>query len=280
MADDYTIRIHAGDLADIIRAAADARADLETCIRDATEAQAEFQKELDNAHKIYRSLRQSVCEALQLPVGVGHLSDDELVSWVKIAREDAGDIMAEPGPLNGPPVKQDVDPAWLDAAQQRVGEQLTADPDVKHAHDAQRQFRERGYVLGCAVHGAHPHDGHDCEVCTMCHPVDVDGTPTESMPAVEEPEPPAGYQIWRVFTRGDDCPAREELDLVINRSGDVMRVFTEGMPQGEGTVLRQDGSNVSWSEQLHMNGTLWEIVFQGDPADVEQAGPETAADNG
>jgi hypothetical protein len=299
MADDYTIRVDAGDLADIIGDRQAARADLETCIRDATEAQAQFQKELDNAHQIYRSLRQRICEALQLPVAVGHLSDDDLVSWVTIARSEAGDIAADPARLpvepvrlqrgsgdpwtpparvvplgepfagfpevsgqDGPPAKQDMDPAWLDTAQQRVGEQLADDgPPIKLDVDVTslRRFQHMAQEQA---------DREDAEQAAGRD----DGPPTESMPPVEQPpEAPADYRIGRVFTRGDTCPGQEDLDLVINRSGDVMRVFTEGTPAG--IVLRQDGSDLAWSEQLHMNGTLWEIVHVGEQSSVAEQTP-------
>ncbi len=107
-----------------------------------------------------------------------------------------------------------------------------------------------------------------------------DGPPTESMPPIQEPPiVPDGYAIGRVFHRGDACPDQDDLDLVINRSGDVMRVFTE---ETAGTLLRQDGSSVDWPEQLHMNGTLWEVVYPGDtdPVEQAQAAPESAADHG
>lgn len=87
------------------------------------------------------------------------------------------------------------------------------------------------------------------------------GPPTESMPPVEEPPAvPDGYVLGRVFTRGDACLGREELDMVVNRLGEVMRVFTEGMNEGNGVVLHPDGREFEWADQLHMNGTLWEIV--------------------
>lgn len=102
-----------------------------------------------------------------------------------------------------------------------------------------------------------------------------EGPSTESMQPVEQPPTtPDGYTIGRVFTRGDQCPGQESLDLVINRSGDVMRVFTEGCPEGEGVVVRRDGSEATWEEQLHMNGTLWELVC----LPIEQAGEQVPSE--
>lgn len=129
-----------------------------------------------------------------------------------------------------------------------------------------------GESIGDRVCDAEVVDGH-------CPEHGEVGPPTESMPPVEEPPAvPNGYGIGRVFHRGDACPEHDQLDLVANRSGDVMRVFSDD--DGEGaSVMRQDGSSVSWADQLHMNGTLWEIVYLGE-GDEQAAGQDSGQVSG
>jgi hypothetical protein len=287
--DDYTIRVDAGDLADIIADRQAARADLETCIRDATEAQAQFQQELDNAHKIYRSLRQHVCEALQLNVGVGHLSDDELVDWVRIARTEAGDITADPQdkavtqlvrdqlltpevaeqlrqPVSGkipltdpwtpvpadegvPPINLEVDVTYL-----RQFQRMAAEQQAEQATWEAEQLQKAIPYAMMVERDERPDDN-------PALPVD-DGPPTENMPAVEQPPTaPDVFAIGRVFTRGDSFPAGVEgWRGITTRSGDIWELlkFVEGMAVfycGPLDLTR------TWDELLHMHGTAWELVM-------------------
>jgi hypothetical protein len=230
MADDYTIRVDAGDLADIIGDRQAARADLETCIQDATEAQAQFQQELDHAHQIYRSLRQRICEALQLPVAVGHLSDDNLVSWVTIARSEAGDIAAEPTrqPVELVRLQRGSDDPWTPPEQDGP---LT-DADTEHAHDAQRRHRQHGYVLGCAVHGAHPHSEHYCDVCTLCRPVKQDVDPAWLDTAQQR----VGEQL-----ADDSPPIKLEVDVTSLRQFQRMAQEQTDREDAEQAAGRDDG---------------------------------------
>jgi hypothetical protein len=339
MADDYTIRVDAGDLADIIADRQSARADYETCVRDATEAASQWREEIGELLTQFNQFRRAVQEATGLDQPE-LLHDDELINRVRARKGNVLTLRDASVEIGGTfagyrdVTAERAQPVWL---QRGSDDPWTApeqdgpltDADIEHAHDAQRRHRQHGYVLGCAVHGAHPHSEHYCDVCTLCRPVkqDVDpawldtaqqrvgeqladdsppiklevdvtslrqfqrmaqeqtdredaeqaagrddGPPTEAMPAVEEPpQAPADYRIGRVFTRGDTYTVRDAPDLVINRLGDVMRVFADD-ESGSDIVLRQDGSSVTWSEQLHMNGTLWEIVHVGEqPSVAEQA---------
>jgi hypothetical protein len=388
------IRIHADDLAGIIRAGTDASADLETCIRDATEAAKQWREELTELLGQFNDFRRAVQEATGLDQRE-LLHDDELVGRVckaarrpfsnvlggpdataeramtrptmtttvpgpwapgdliehtgshggiyvaKLIEPDAADwwnaivvevvrspedtagvfveqsirlmengtgnnrrIWAAPVALpagatvvppgqsaaiaailsdeqDGPPIKLDVDVTLLRQAQLMAMDQAQREMQWDLEQQAKAAARDDGppegdhrtdaitYAKMIEREKATLADGTQARFFSDERP--DDGPPTESMPPVQDPpQAPAGYQIGRVFTRGDTCPA--ELDMVVNRSGDVMRVFAE---TGAWCVLRQDATVVSWSEQLHINGLLWELVPVGEHA----AEPETAADH-
>jgi hypothetical protein len=266
MADDYTIRVDAGDLADIIGDRQAARADLETCIRDATEGAVQRDETIHELLSQFNGFRRAVQEALGFDQPE-LLHDNELVKLIQDANERArvvqlrqsgpftraytaaGYSVPEPQPVEprstvvpmyedfqrtefaeqhdadetafpeageqgGPPVKQDVDSAWMDTAQQRVGEQLADD-----------------------------------------------GPPTENMPAVEEPPAvPDPFVIGRVFIRGDSFPdGVEGWWGVITRTGDIWELlkFNGGMAVLYCAPLDK---MYTWAELTHMHGTLWEMV--------------------
>jgi hypothetical protein len=268
MADDYTIRVDAGDLADIIADRQSARADLETFVRDAKEGAEQWRDELAELLSQFNGFRRAVQEATGLDQPE-LLHDDELIDRIRTAvrrpfsvfnidratvsdatpslspdaleRVDAlpevsveikgvfaGAEFLYPWTAPGqavPPVKQDVDPAWLDTAQQRVGEQLADD-----------------------------------------------GPPTESMPPVEEP--PAvdpAYVIGRVFVRTDTVP--DDVLGLVTRMGDVwyhdLRVLDENQFWNEQADTWQSAANL-----LHMHGTVWELLNADQaeqPSVAEQA---------
>lgn len=245
MTDDYTIRVDAGDLADIIADRQSARADYETCVRDATEAATQWREEISELLGQFNSFRRAVQEATGLDQPE-LLHDDELINRVAHAA-----------------LRSHTRVLTLRDASVEIDSVFTGHRDVSWTPPQYADFQRTGFA-----------QQHDVDETASAGPVEVEdnGPPTESMPAVEEPpETPAGYQIGRVFTRGDTYTVRDAPDLVINRLGDVMRVFADDESGGD-IVLRQDGSRVTWAEQLHMNGTLWEILSTSErPSVAEQA---------
>jgi hypothetical protein len=351
---DEVIRIYADDLAGIIRSGSDARADLDTCIRDATEAATQWREELTELLGQFNDFRRAVQEATGLDQAE-LLHDDELIGRVcKAARRpfslfnidratvtdavpdlspgaefsveltgmfnsaefkhvlggpDAtaeramarptmtttvpgpwgpGDLIEHTGTHGGVYVAKLVEPDEADWWRAIVVEVVRSPEDTAGVFVEQSiRLLENGSgnnrrIWAAPVEGTvEEYDRQMTAAGITPKPVktradrarEQDGPPTESMPTIQDPpEAPAGYEIGRVFTRGDTCPA--ELDMVVNRSGDVMRVFAE---TGAWCVLRQDATVVSWSEQLHINGLLWELV---PVAEQHAAEPETAADHG
>jgi hypothetical protein len=367
---DEVIRIYADDLAGIIRSGSDARADLETCIRDATEAATQWREELTELLGQFNDFRRAVQEATGLDQPE-LLHDDELierirarkgnvltlrdasveiggvftgqrdVSWTPpqyadfqrtgfAQQHDAaatfehamarptmtttvpgpwgpGDLIEHTGTHGGVYVAKLVEPDEADWWNAIVVEVVRSPEDTAGVFVEQSiRLLENGSGNNRRIWAA-PVEGTVEQIERQIAPVVTeieeydrqmtaagitpkpvktradrareqagqDGPPTEAMPPVQDPpEAPAGYEIGRVFTRGDTCPA--ELDMVVNRSGDVMRVFAE---TGAWCVLRQDATVVSWSEQLHINGLLWELVPVGEHAAEPEHAPETAADH-
>lgn len=308
-----TIRVHADDLAGIIHAASDARADLETCIRNATEAAEQWRDELTELLEQFNGFRRAVQEATGLDQAE-LLHDDELVARIRrpyavfnIDRatvSDATPSLPEDAleRVDGLPevsveIKGMFTGAMFGGPGVTVGEPFAGFPesgeqdgppapaDIDHAHDAQRPHRQHGYVLGCAVHGAHPHGEHYCDVCTMCRPaeadeqVEQDGPATESMPAVEEPPAlPDGCSIGRVFTRDTDWDLSDLMPLaVVNRLGDWWEFshIPDGAPNGDQAVYNCAALDKTrtFAELLHMHGTLWEVLDSGErPVEGEARG--------
>jgi hypothetical protein len=373
MTDDYTIRVDAGDLADIIADRQSARADLETCIRDATEGAAQRDETINDLLVQFNRFRRAVQEALGFDQPE-LLHDNELIKLVRDANERArkgqlitlqdasveidgvfagrrdvswtppqyadfqrtgfakqhdaddaaehamarptmtttvpgpwalGDLIEHTGTHGGVYVAKLVEPDEADWWRAIVVEVVRSPEDTAGVFVEQSiRLLENGTgnnrriwaapvestveqierQIAPVVNEIEEYDRQMTAAGITPKPVktradrareqaEQDGPPTESMPPVQDPpEAPAGYEIGRVFTRGDTCPA--ELDMVVNRSGDVMRVFAE---TGAWCVLRQDATVVSWSEQLHINGLLWELV---PVAEQHAAEPETAADHG
>jgi hypothetical protein len=362
---DEVIRIYADDLAGIIRSGSDARADLETCIRDATEAATQWREELTELLGQFNDFRRAVQEATGLDQPE-LLHDDELierirarkgnvltlrdasveiggvftgqrdVSWTPpqyadfqrtgfAQQHDAaatfehamarptmtttvpgpwahGDLIEHTGTHGGIYVAKLVEPDAADWWRAIVVEVVRSPEDTAGVFVEQSiRLMENGTGNNRRIWAAPVEDTveqierqiapvvneieeYDRQMTAAgitpkpvtradrAHEREQDGPPTESMPPVQDPpQAPAGYQIGRVFTRGDACPARDALDLVINRSGDVMRVFADD-ESGSDIVVRQDSSSVTWAEQLHMNGMLWELVHADDqPSVAEQA---------
>jgi hypothetical protein len=296
MTDDMTIRVHADDLAGLIRSGSDARADLETCIRDATEAAAQWQDGMNELLEQFNRFRRAVQEATGLDQPE-LLHDDELITrirtaagqpyatfsidgWTGTAQKLSPDAERRLQSLptvsvefegtyeaGGPPVKQDVDPAWLDTAQQRVGEQLAADRELQweagqEQKDPPSTHREDAITYAKMIEREKATLADGSQVRFYSDERPDDGPPTESMPPVEQPPTvPDVFAIGRVFTRGDSFPAEVEGWWgITTRSGDIWELlkFVEGMAVfycGPLDLTR------TWDELLHMHGTAWELVM-------------------
>jgi hypothetical protein len=300
MADDYTIRVDAGDLADIIADRMSARADLETCIRDATEGAVQRDETIHELLSQFNGFRRAVQEATGLDQPE-LLHDDELVARIRrpytvfnIDRAAVTDVSPNPWPdvaeklsglsdvsveikgvfagaewtvpeQDGPPVKQDVDPAWLDRAQQRVGEQLAGGARTFPEPGEQTVYLPTGTTIVPPGQSAALPD---------------DGPPTETMPAVEEP--PAvgdGYKLGRVFVRGqewDDNTGDLMPEVLITRVCDWWEFshIPDGAPSGDDAVYNCAVRELThtFAELLHMHGTLWEVLGNSEQSSVaEQA---------
>lgn len=338
---DQMMRVHAGDLADIINDGFAARADYETCVRDATEAATQWNDQVNEVLRQFNEFRRGVQEALQIDQAE-LLHDGELVARVRHAatRGQATDplpVRRRVVPMGSPsvggmtvadmvaavgegaevtlspwlappedvpsgdglPVKLTVDMSMVRAHERNVAAQLERErqweagetqPDGTHAlfqPDSQQTIGE-GYKALSPDESSRtdPWASEQDPSIVRARGDQVagqvvreqDGPPTESMQPVEDPPAVQGYKIGRVFHRGDPCPQDDEFDLVTNRSGDVMRVLLYDDGVG-GSVMRQDGTSVEWDEQLHMNGTLWEILDTEDSAPVVEQAPDAVADH-
>jgi hypothetical protein len=293
MADDYTIRVDAGDLADIIADRQSARADYETCVRDATEAASQWREEIGELLTQFNQFRRAVQEATGLDQSE-LLHDDELVERVRARKERRGVSWTPPQyddfqrtgfakqhdtDETAAPVKQDVDPAWVDTAQQRVGEQLAGDgpPEGDHRTDAityaKMIEREKATLA----------DGSQARFYSDERP--DDGPPTENMPAVEQPPAvPDDCKIGRIFTDDTEWERVDFMPIaVVNRAGDWWEY--SHIPSGQSLLAAvydcpERDITHSFAELLHMHGTLWEVLDTGEQPSVAEQAPADDEDEG
>jgi hypothetical protein len=242
MADDYTIRVDAGDLADIIADRQSARADYETCVRDATEAASQWREEIGELLTQFNQFRRAVQEATGLDQPE-LLHDDELINRVRARKGNVLTLRDASVEIGGTfagyrdVTAERAQPVWL---QRGSDDPWTApeqdgpltDADIEHAHDAQRRHRQHGYVLGCAVHGAHPHSEHYCDVCTLCRPVKQDVDPAWLDTAQQR----VGEQL-----ADDSPPIKLEVDVTSLRQFQRMAQEQTDREDAEQAAGRDDG---------------------------------------
>lgn len=104
MTEDMTIRVRAEDLAEIIHAASDARADLETCIRNASEGAEQWSDQVTELLEQFNGFRRAVQEATGLDQRE-LLHDDELVA--RIRHDALRSMIRLTDPLNKIPMYDD-----------------------------------------------------------------------------------------------------------------------------------------------------------------------------